>query len=105
MIYSEVFEATVGASALDQELGKIEVPEGYIAKILELGMMLPADSWVYTYVQEVRVDKIHGSYQTTLDPRIIVDRELSAGQTYKITTSSVTGGATAVLVIYDLSKR
>jgi len=104
MIYTEVFQETIGASALDDEIGSLLVPEGYKITILELGFTLPADSWVYGYVGEVRTDKIHGSYATTIPRRIIVNRELVAGQEFKLTSTSITGGATAILVVYDKSK-
>ena len=103
MIYIETFEYNVLASQLDYEIGSIVVPEGYKVKILELGITLPADSWVYTYIGEVRITKYHGSYKTTTLERIVVDTELLAGQTYKITSTSITGGQTTVLVIYDKS--
>lgn len=105
MIYTEVFEANVGVSELDYEIGKIEVPDGFKITILELGLTIPIDSWLYTYIGEIRVDKIHGSFQATISERIIVNRELVAGQTYKITSSSTTGGQTSVLVVYDKSGR
>lgn len=105
MIYTEVFEAVVGASALDFEIGKLEVPEGFKITILELGFTLPADSWVYSYIGEIRTDKVHGSYKLVDLQRIIVNRELVAGQTFKITSSSITGGQTSILVVYDKSTR
>jgi len=105
MIYTEVFNKTVGASQLDYELGKLEVPDGFKITILELGFTLPADSWVYTYIGEIRTDKIYGAYATTIPRRIVVNRELVAGQTFKMTSSSTTGGSTSVLVIYDKSSR
>jgi len=103
MIYTEVFQEVIGASELDNEIGKLEVPDGFKITILELGFTLPADSWVYTYIGEIRTDKIHGSYATTIPRRIIVNRELVSGQTFKITSSSVTGGQTSILVVYDKS--
>lgn len=105
MIYAEVFQKTVGASELDYEIGKLECPEGFKITILELGFTLPADSWVYTYIGEIRTDKIYGSYATAIPRRIIVNREVVSGQTFKITSSSITGGATSVLVVYDKSTR
>jgi len=105
MIYTEVFEANIGASELDYELGTLEVPEGFKIIILEFGFNLPADSWVYSYIGEVRTDKIHGSYATTIPRRIIVNREVISGQTFKLTSSSITGGQTSVLVVYDKSTR
>ena len=105
MIYTEVFEAVVGASALDSEIGKLEVPDGFRITILELGFTLPSDSWIYGYIGEIRVDKIHGSYKLVDLQRIIVNRELVAGQTFKITSTSITGGQTSVLVVYDKSTR
>jgi len=105
MIYTEVFEANVGASELDYEIGKLEVPEGFKITILEMGYTLPVDSWVYSYIGEIRVDKIHGSYKATDLQRVIVNRELVAGQTFKITSSSASGGQTSVLVVYDKSSR
>jgi len=103
MIYTEVLEANVGASELDYEIGSLIVPEGFKITILEQGYTLPSDSWVYSYIGEVRVDKIHGSYKLVDLQRIIVNRELVAGQTYKITSSSTTGGQTSILVVYDKS--
>jgi len=105
MIYIEVFEANVGASELDYEIGKLEVPEGFEITILELGFTLPADSWLYTYIGEIRTDKIHGSYKLVDLQRIIVNRKLVAGQTFKITSSSITGGQTSILVVFDKSGR
>lgn len=104
MIYFEVFEKTVPASTLDYELGHLVCPEGYKITILEIGMTLPADSLVYAYLQEVQFGKVHGAYETTLSERIIIDAEVVVGQKFKITSSSTTGGATAVLVIYDKSR-
>jgi len=105
MIYTEIFEANVGASELDYEIGKLEVPEGFKITILEMGYTLPVDSWVYSYIGEIRVDKIHGSYKATDLQRVIVNRELVAGQTFKITSSSISGGQTSILVVYDKSSR
>ena len=103
MIYIETFEFLVLASKLDYEIGKITVPEGYTVKILELGFTLPADSWVYCYIGEVRVVKYHGSYKAVDLKRILTDLELVAGQTFKITSTSITGGQTSILVVYDKS--
>ena len=103
MIYVETFEATVGASALDSEIGSLVVPEGYTVKILELGFTLPADSWVYCYIGEVRVVKYHGSYKLVDLKRILTDLELVAGMEFKITSTSITGGQTTILVVYDKS--
>lgn len=103
MIYIETIQSNVGASQLDLEIGSITVPEGYSIKILELGFTLPADSWVYCYIGEVRVVKYHGSYKLVDLQRIINDLELVAGQTFKITSTSITGGQTTVLVVYDKS--
>lgn len=103
MIYIETFEADVGASELDYEIGSIVVPEGYKVRILELGFTLPADSWVYCYIGEVRIVKYHGTYKLVDLKTILTDTELVAGQTYKITSTSITGGQTTILVIYDKS--
>ena len=103
MIYIETFEYDVDASKLDYEIGSIVVPEGYKVRILELGFTLPADSWVYCYIGEVRVVKYHGSYKLVDLKRILTDLELVAGQTFKITSTSITGGQTTVLVVYDKS--
>lgn len=103
MIYVETFEHDVEASKLDYEIGSIVVPEGYTVKILELGFTLPADSWVYCYIGEVRIVKYHGSYKATDLKRILTDTELLAGQTFKITSTSITGGQTTILVVYDKS--
>ena len=103
MIYIETVQSNVGASALDTEIGSIIVPEGYTIRILELGFTLPADSWVYCYIGEVRVVKYHGSYKLVDLKRILTDLLLVAGQTFKITSTSITGGQTTVLVVYDKS--
>ena len=103
MIYIETFEFLMLASKLDYEIGSIVVPEGYTVKILELGFTLPADSWVYCYIGEVRVVKYHGSYKLVDLKRILTDLELVAGQTFKITSTSITGGQTTVLVVFDKS--
>ena len=103
MIYIETFPKVVGASALDSLIGSIVVPEGYTVKILELGFTLPADSWVYCYIGEVRVVKYHGSYKLVDLKRILTELVLVAGQTFKITSTSITGGQTTVLVVFDKS--
>lgn len=103
MIYIETIESSIAASQLDLEIGSITVPEGYTIKVLELGFTLPSDSWVYCYIGEVRVVKYHGSYKLVDLMRIINELELVAGQTFKITTTSITGGQTTVLVVYDKS--
>ena len=101
MIYIETIQSSVAASQLDLEIGSITVPEGYTIKILELGFTLPADSWVYCYIGEVRVVKYHGSYKLVDLQRILNELKLVAGQTFKITSTSITGGQTTVLVVYD----
>jgi len=105
LIYIKVFQKTVAASQLDDLIGSIIVPDGYVITILELGFTLPADSLIYGYVGEVKTDEIHGSYAATIHDRIIVNRELVAGQEFKLTSTSITGGATAILCVYDKSKR
>lgn len=103
MIYVETFEKECEASQLDDEIGSIVVPEGYKVKILELGFTIIATTWIYCYIGEVRIVKYHGSYKTTTQKRILMDLELVAGQTFKITATTVAGGQNTVLVVYDKS--
>jgi len=103
MIYIETFEANVGASVVDYEIGHILVSEGYTVSILELGFTLPADSWVYCYIGEVLIVKYHGSYKLVDLKRILTEIKLVAGQKFKITSTSITGGQTTILVIFDKS--
>jgi len=103
MIYIKTLQYSVAASAKDYEIGSLEAPEGYKLTILELGFKLPADSWVYSYIGEFKVDEIHGSYATTIPRRIIVNREVPSGIKFKITSTAITGGQTTILVVYDKS--
>lgn len=103
MIYIETFYKEIAASQLDYEIGKIEVPEGFKVKILELGFTVLSPTWIYCYIGEVRVVKYKGTYKTTSIERILTDTELVAGQTYKITATTVAGGDATILVVYDKS--
>lgn len=105
MIFTKVFHKDVGAGALDSEIGSLLVPDGYVITIIELGFTLKINTIVYGYVGEVKVDEIHGSYATTIVRRIIVNRELVAGQEFKLTATTVETDEPAVLVVYDKSKR
>ena len=89
---------------VDKVIETYTVPKGYRAIILELGFTLPATGIINGYVGETKVDQIRGEYATVIARRVLVNRELVAGQYWKFTLTSTATGTFVVLIVYELIK-
>jgi len=92
---------SLDANTTDYELFSLTVPEGKKVTILEVAYACPSDGKITAYIGEEKVDEVSGAFSPDENHRVVVNRELPAGETFKIKGTSVTAGDFKYLIIYD----
>jgi len=103
VIFIKSFTKSLPAGASETEIGSLTVKVGRKYAVLEILPYVITGSWLYVYIENERVAEIHGDVISKDNRRILVNWELSGGQTLKITATNATasGAIAGAIVVYD----
>jgi hypothetical protein len=95
--------ATLAAGSGETKIGEITVNVGRQANFLEILPIVPANSWLYIYLESDRVAEIQGDVIAKDNSRIVVNWSLTGGQKLIVSGTNGTGSSQIVgcIVIYD----
>lgn len=101
VIYTESDKKALGANETDTLIRSITPEVGETITILEIAYKCPNDGRISGYLAETKLDNVLGEFLPNQNNRIVVNRELKAGQKFDVKGSSVTAGDFFYLVVYD----